>query len=104
TVPQKGIQPKALNKKAAELHEAMQREAQASKTSKVVHLDPDAGLSASARRFKWALDLETKIKAGVELDAETATQLVRFQATAEYRTIKDTMEDFGLEQALRMAR
>lgn len=104
TVPQKGIRPKALNKKAAELHEAMQREVKASKISKVVQLDPDAGLSAAARRFKWALDLETKIKAGVELDAETATQLVRFQATAEYRTIKDTMEDFGLEQALRMAR
>jgi len=48
--------------------------------------------------------LETQIAAGVELDAETATQLVRFQATPAYRTIKDTMEDFGLEQALQMAR
>ncbi|MEE9926495.1 MAG: hypothetical protein PBV01_24595, partial [Brucella anthropi] len=74
------------------------------KSSTVVHLDPDAGLSANARRFKWAMDLETKIAAGVELDADTAAQLVRFQATAAYRTIKDTAKDFGLEQALKIAR
>jgi len=104
TLPQAENQPRPLNEKAAELHEAIKREAEERKASKIIHLDPDAGLSASARRFKWAMALETQIAAGVELDAETATQLVRFQATPAYRTIKDTMEDFGLEQALQMAR
>ncbi|WP_418459805.1 DDE-type integrase/transposase/recombinase [Brucella intermedia] len=104
TLPQAGIQPKPLNERAAELHEAIKREAENRNTSTVVHLDPDAGLSAAARRFKWAMDLETKIAAGVELDADTAAQLVRFQATPTYRTIRQTMEDFGLEQALTMAR
>ncbi len=104
TLPQSENQPRPLNEKAAELHEAIKREAEERKASKIIHLDPDAGLSASARRFKWAMALETQIAAGVELDAETATQLVRFQATPAYRTIKDTMEDFGLEQALQMAR
>ncbi|MCH4542813.1 DDE-type integrase/transposase/recombinase [Ochrobactrum sp. A-1] len=104
TLPQAGIQPKPLNEKAAELHEAIKREAEDRKVSTVVHLDPDAGLSANARRFKWAMDLETKIAAGIELDADTAAQLVRFQATAAYRTIKDTAKDFGLEQALKIAR
>ncbi|NKC04256.1 hypothetical protein HED55_16490 [Ochrobactrum haematophilum] len=50
------------------------------------------------------MDLETKIAAGVQLDDDTAAQLVRFQATAAYRTIKDTAKDFGLEQALKIAR
>lgn len=104
TLPKIGIKPKPLNKKAAELHEAIKREAENRKVAKVVHLDPDAGLSAAARRFKWAMDQEARIKAGVQLDAETAMQLVRFQASPEYQTIKDTMEDFGLEQALLMAR
>lgn len=104
TLPKAGTQPKPLNKKAAELHEAIQRDVESRKASKVVHLDPDAGLSAAARRFKWAMDQELRIKAGVQLDAETAMQLVRFQASPEYQTIKDTMEDFGLEQALLMAR
>ena len=104
TLPQLGIQTKPLNEKAAELHEAIKREAEQRKTSKVVHLDPDAGLSATALRIKWAMDLETKIAAGVELDGETAAQLVRFQATPAYRTFKDTAKDFGIEQALKMAR
>ncbi|MCV9907166.1 DDE-type integrase/transposase/recombinase [Brucella sp. HL-2] len=104
TLPQAGIQPKPLNEKAAELHEAIKREAEERKASKVVSIDPNAGLSATAIRFKWAMDLETKIAAGVELDADTAAQLVRFQATAAYRTIKDTAKDFGIEQALKIAR
>lgn len=104
TLPQAGIQPKPLNDKAAELHEAIKREAEQRKSSKVVHLDPDAGLSATALRIKWAMDLETKIAAGVELDAETAAQLVRFQATPAYRTFKDIAKDFGIEQALKLAR
>ena len=104
TLPQMGVPVKPLNEKAAELHEAIIREAEDRIASKVVHLDPDAGLSANARRFKWAMDLETKIAAGVQLDDDTAAQLVRFQATAAYRTIKDTAKDFGLEQALKIAR
>ena len=104
TLPKADKKPKALNEKAAELHAAIQREAEQRAASTVVHLDPDAALSPVARRFKWALDQEAKIAAGVELDGDTATQLVRFQATAQYRTIKDMMEDFGLEQALKAAR
>jgi hypothetical protein len=95
-------QPKSLNEQAAKLHEAIQREAENRNTAKVVHLDPDAGLSEIARRFKWAMAIEAQIASGAAVGDETAIQLVRFKSTAQYRTAMDCMKDFGLENTLRM--
>lgn len=100
TLPQTAHQPKPLNEKAAAIHEALQREAEDRRGTKIVHLDPDASLKPAARRFKWAMDLEARIAGGEELDAESAVQLVRYQATAQYQTNKDMMKIFGLEKAL----
>lgn len=95
-------QPKSLNEKAAELHEIIKAEAEERASAKVVHLDPDAGLSEAARRFKWAMATDALIASGVEVSDETAVQLARFKATSQYRTGMDVMKDFGLENALRM--
>ncbi|MBB3947251.1 transposase InsO family protein [Rhizobium skierniewicense] len=94
--------PKSLNEAAAQLHEAIVREAEAKTTAKVIHLDPDAGLSETARHFKWAMAMEEAIAGGVELDDATAGRLVRFQGTAAYQSMKDCLKDFGMENTLRM--
>lgn len=102
TAPQPRHEPKPLADKVADLHEAIKREHEFRNTSKVIHLDPDANLSEPARMFKWALSIEDRIAAGTVLDDATAGRLTRFQATAEYQSMKDLMKDFGLENALRM--
>lgn len=102
TQPQRRLEPKPLSEMAAQLHEAIVREAENKTASKVVYLDPDASLSEVARRYKWAIALEERIAAGEQLDADTAVKLVRFQATAEYQTVKDCHRMFSLEDALRM--
>lgn len=103
TLPKTKNQPKPLNERAQLLHEAMLREAEFKHASKVVHLDPDAALAPSAKRYKWALALEKQIESGVALDDETAGNLARFQASSHYRTIRDMHNDFGLEAALTSA-
>lgn len=95
--------PKSLNEAAAKLHEAIVREAEQKATAKVVHLDPDAGLSDQARMFKWAIATEELIRSGVELDEASAVRLVRFQSSSAYQVMKDLVKDFGLENALRMS-
>lgn len=101
TVP-KVLQPKSLNEQAAKLHEIIKAEADQRASAKVVHLDPDAGLSETARRVKWAIAIDERIAAGATIDDETAIQLARFKSTPQYRTAMDCMKDFGLENALRM--
>ncbi|QND45235.1 DDE-type integrase/transposase/recombinase (plasmid) [Rhizobium lusitanum] len=102
TIPQNSSTPKPLNDQAAKLHEAIVRESAQRVSAKVVHLDPDAGLSETARRVKWALAIDDQIAAGAVIDDETAIQLARFKSTPQYRTAMDCMKDFGLENALRM--
>jgi len=102
TAPPVGSVVKPLNERAAELHEAIKREAEAKSSAKVVSLDPDASLSEIARRFKWAMAVEAQIAGGVEVDDTTAIQLARFKATPQYRTAMDCLKDFGLENTLRM--
>jgi putative transposase len=98
------VQPaKSLNEAAAKLHEAIVREAEQKATAKVVHLDPDAGLSEQALMFKWAMATEEMIASGIELDDATAVRLVRFQSSSAYQVMKDLVKDFGLENALRMS-
>jgi|GEM_PF-325098 len=96
--------PKPLSELAAQVHEGLQRDAERRAASNVVHLDPDASLTESARKYKWVLALEEQIAKGVPLDDETAGKMARFKATAEYQTIRDTHRYFGdLEAALRAA-
>jgi hypothetical protein len=102
TIPRTSSAPKPLNDQAAKLHEAIVRESAQRTSAKVVHLDPDAGLSETARRVKWAIAIDEQIAAGAVIDDETAIQLTRFKSTPQYRTAMDCMKDFGLENALRM--
>lgn len=95
-------QPQSLNEQAAKLHEIIKAEADQRVSAKVVHLDPDAGLSETARRVKWAMAIDERIAAGAVIDDDTAIQLARFKSTSQYRTAMDCMKDFGLENALRM--
>lgn len=102
TEPQRRKEARPLNERAAELHEAIKREHEFKGTSKVIPIDPDAMLTDTARMFKWALKMEERIAAGDELDDATAGKLTRFQATGSYQSMKDCMEDFGLENTLKM--
>lgn len=102
TLPAQSSQPRSLNEAAAQLHEALVREAENRGKSTVIHLDPDASLSERARKYKWAIGVETRIAAGEPVDDVTAVKLVRFQGTADYQTIKDCHRAFGLENALTM--
>jgi len=94
-------QSATLNEKAAELHAAIVREAELKGSSTVIHLDPDAALSDSARMFKWAQAVEAQITSGVALDDTTAGKLARYKASADYQTRRDIFEDFGIDAALR---
>lgn len=98
TAPPPGSVVKPLDQRTAELHAAIVREAE--NRGNVVHLDPDAALSPDARMFKWAQGLLQEIAAGVALDDATAGRLARYQASADYQTRKDILEDFGIEAAL----
>lgn len=93
-------EPKSLNEKAAELHAAIQREAENRGKSTVIHLDPDASLSEGARNFKWAKAMEAAIASGVELSDEEAGQLVRMQSGSDYQTRMDMLEAFNMQAAL----
>lgn len=96
--------PKPLSELAAQVHEGLQRDAERRASAKVIHIDPDASLTESARKYKWVLALEEQIKNGVALDDETAGKMARFKATAEYQTVRDTHVYFGdLDAALRAA-
>lgn len=94
-------QPTTLNEKAAELHVAIVREAEMKGNSTVIHLDPDAALTDSARMFKWSQTVEAQIASGVVLDDATAGKLARYKASADYQTRRDIFEDFGIDAALR---
>ncbi|MFM2279625.1 MAG: hypothetical protein RLZZ444_1856, partial [Pseudomonadota bacterium] len=94
-------EPTPLNEKAALLHASIQREAEFKGTSKVIHLDPDANLSPAARMYKWAIGIEAEIAAGRPITDADAVKLVNFQRTAQYQTMRDIAQDFGLEAALR---
>lgn len=94
-------QSATLNEKAAEIHAAIVREAELKGNSTVIHLDPDAALSDSARMFKWAQAVEAQIASGVALDDTTAGKLARYKASADYQTRRDIFEDFGIDAALR---
>tara|TARA_R110002020_G_scaffold34066_35_gene103993 strand:- start:18269 stop:20476 length:2208 start_codon:yes stop_codon:yes gene_type:complete len=100
--PELARETRPLNERAAELHEAIKREHQFKAVSKVIPIDPDAMLSDTARMFKWALSMEAKITTGEALDDATAGKLTRFQATGAYQSMKDCLEDFGLENTLKM--
>lgn len=102
TLPGRTPQAKALSEKAAELHEAIKREAENNGASKVVHFDPEAALSDGARMFKWARSVEAQIAAGTIIDDAAAGRLARYQASADYQTRRDIFEDFGLEASLRV--
>ncbi|WP_237681357.1 MULTISPECIES: DDE-type integrase/transposase/recombinase [Rhizobium/Agrobacterium group] len=97
----KAPQPATLNEKAAEIHAAIVREAELKGNSTVIHLDPDAALSDSARMFKWAQAVEAQIASGVVIDDATAGKLARYKASADYQTRRDIFEDFGIDAALR---
>ena len=101
TAPARKNEAKPLSEKAAELHEAIKREAELKSVSKVVPINAEASLSEGARMFKWARGIEAQIAAGTVVDEATAVRLTRYQASAEYQTRKDIFEDFGLEAALR---
>ncbi len=101
TAPAPGSVVRPLDQRAAELHAAIQREAEKKGASTVVYLDPDAALSDGARNFKWAIAVEQQIASGHEIDADTAVRLTRYQASSDYQTRRDFYEDFGLEAALR---
>ena len=94
-------QSATLNEKAAEIHAAIVREAELKGNSTVIHLDPDAALSDSARMFKWAQAIEAQIASGVVIDDATAGKLARYKASADYQTRRDIFEDFGIDAALR---
>ena len=101
TLPGKTPQAKALNEKAAELHEAIKREAENKGQSTVVHLDPDAGLSEGARTFKWAKAMEAAVASGAKLSDADAIRLVNYQASVDYQVRMDFLEH-GMEVALRI--
>ncbi|MEO1986633.1 MAG: transposase [Martelella sp.] len=101
TLPARDKMPKPLNDKARELHEQITREAERRGESKVLHINPDDALTDGARMFKWAMAQEDLISRGEVLDDATAGKLMRFKASAEYRTRKDIADDFGMEAALR---
>ena len=103
TIPQTFNQPKPLNAQAAAIHEALLREAEDRREAKIVHLDPDASLKPAARRFKWAIELESRIAAGEVVDHETALELLRYQSTASYQTNKDLLKGWSLEEVLLIA-
>lgn len=100
TLPGRALEPRSLNEKAAELHAAIQREAENRGVATVVHLDPDAALSEGARNFKWALAVQAQIAAGTQIDDDTAVRLVRMQGGSDYQTRKDMLESFGMQAAL----
>lgn len=99
TAPTPGSIVTPLDRRVADLHAAIVREAESK--SNVVHLDADAGLTEGARMFKWAQAVEAQIASGASLDDATAGKLARYQASADYQTRRDILEDFGLEAALR---
>lgn len=101
TLPGRTPQAKALNQKAAELHEAIKREAETRGKTTVVHLDPEASLSEGARHFKWAKAREAEIASGVKLADADAIRLVNYQSSTDYQVRRDIQQDFGLDAALR---
>lgn len=101
TQPEKDKTPKPLNEKAREVHEQIVREAERKAEAKVLHINPDDALTEGARMFKWAEAQDDLIAQGKALDDATAGKLMRFKASAEYRTRKDIADDFGMEAALR---